>query len=332
MQRFFAAVLATHLLGAGVGHVRALDASTPAPPSGIEHVVIVSVDGAAPAVVRQTRMPVLQRLVREGAHTWSAQTIVPPVTLPSHTSMLTGVMPEKHGVTWNGWQPSNGVVRVPTVFALAKAHGRSTAMFVGKEKFRHLLQPGTVDEFSYNRALAQPVTKSESGGGDMRQEPNTFARPVAAQAADYILRHKPNLCFIHFTDPDALGHKFGWGSPEQKQALEAVDEALGRVVEALRKARLTKHTVLIVSADHGGHERSHGRVIPEDMTIPWVVWGAGVRKNFTITTPVNTCDTAATALWVLGLKPTSPLDGAPVTSAFITGGKRRAPSASGGTR
>ena len=99
-----------------------------------------------------------------------------------------------------------------------------------------------------------------------------------------------------------------------------------RIREALRKARLTKRAVLIVSADHGGHERSHGKVIPEDMTIPWIAWGAGVRKHFTITAAVNTCDTAATALWLLGLKPPEALDGAPVTSAFAPGRKRGAAS------
>lgn len=321
MQRVFAALLAFGFWA--LGHtLQARDETPPAAPSGIKHVVIVSVDGAAPAVMQRARMPVLNRLVREGAHTWSAQTIIPPVTLPSHTSMLTGVGPEKHGITWNRWLPSNGVVRVPTVFVVARAAGRSTAMFVGKEKFRHLLQPGSVDEFAYNRALAQPVTKSESGGGERRQENNTFARAVAAHAADYILRARPNLCFIHFADPDAAGHQFGWGSPEQLQALEAADEALGQVWDALRRARIARQTVLLVTADHGGHERSHGRTIPEDLTIPWVVWGAGVRKGFTITAPVNTCDTAATALWLLGLKATLPLDGVPVSSAFVPARKR----------
>jgi predicted AlkP superfamily pyrophosphatase or phosphodiesterase len=317
MRRFFAGLLAFQFWVLWNG-ARAWDAAVPPAPSGVEHVVIVSVDGGSPAVMQQTPMPVLERLVRQGAHTWSAQTILPPVTLPSHTSMLTGVVPEKHGITWNGWSPDKGLVRVPTVFSVAKSAGRSTAMFVGKEKFRHLLLPGTVDEFCYNRALSQLVTKSESGGGDMDEEPNTFARSVAAQAAEYIVRHKPNLCFIHLTDPDALGHKFGWGSPEQKRALEAVDAALGRVMEALGKARMSRRTVLILSADHGGRERSHGSPIPENMTIPWVVWGRGVRKNFTITAPVNTCDTAATALWLLGLEPSGLLDGKPVTSAFVT--------------
>jgi hypothetical protein len=45
------------------------------------------------------------------------------------------------------------------------------------------------------------------------------------------------------------------------------------------------------------------------MTIPWITWGQGVKKRFAITDPVSTCDTAATALWLLGIKPITPLDG-----------------------
>jgi predicted AlkP superfamily pyrophosphatase or phosphodiesterase len=281
-----------------------------------EHVFIISMDGGSPAVIRQSKMPVLQRLVKQGACTWSAQTIRPSITLPSHTSMLTGVRMEKHGITWNSWKPTSGFVGVPTVFTAAKQSGFSTAMFVGKEKFRHLLQPGTVDEFCFNRAASQVVSKSESGGSEMKQENNTFARAVAANAADYIIQHKPNLCFIHFTDPDGIGHKFGWGSPEQIKAFADVDAALGVIVTAIRKAGIAKRSVILISADHGGHDKTHGQDIPEDMTIPWIAWGKGVKKGFEISAPVNTCDTAATALWLLDLQPASPLDGAVVNSAF----------------
>lgn len=281
-----------------------------------EHVFIVSMDGGSPDVIKRSQMPVLQLLVKQGACTWAAQTIKPPITLPSHTSMLTGVPMEKHKITWNSWIPSNGVVSVPTVFAVAKQAGLSTAMFVGKEKFRHLLQPGTVDEFVYNRAASRTVTKRDGDGSPKKKESNVSAHAVAANAAEYIIHHKPNLCFIHFADPDGVGHKFGWGSPEQIKALGDVDAALGVIVEAIRKAKLAKRSVILLTADHGGHGKGHGQDIPEDMTIPWIAWGNGVKKHFEITAPVYTCDTAATTLWLLGLQPASPLDGTVVTSAF----------------
>ena len=169
-------------------------------------------------------MPVLKQLVVEGAHTWVANTIFPSITLPSHTSMLTGVGPDKHKILWNEWIPTNGLVTVPTVFSLAKHAGLSTAMFVGKEKFRHLDLPDTfVDHFDFNPADVTNVTKSMAGEAKPRKEDTVLAKTVARDAAQYILSQKPNLCFIHFTDTDNSGHAHGWGSPEQIKAFADVD-------------------------------------------------------------------------------------------------------------
>lgn len=284
--------------------------------SRARHVFIISIDGGNPDEIQRSAMPVLKKLVKEGAHTWVANTITPSLTLPAHTSMLTGVGAASHKIMWNNWTPSNGIVSVPTVFAAAKKAGFSTAMFVGKEKFRHLLQPGTVDEFNLNRDASVVVSKNDSGGTVMKKEGNIFAKIVANDAASYIIKNKPGLSFIHFTDPDTIGHVFGWGSPEQHKGFADTDAALDVVMKAIRKAGIAKDSVIIISADHGGHERGHSKGTPEDMHIPWIAWGKGVKKGFKITAPVGTCDTAATALWLLGIEPVAPLEGTVVKSAF----------------
>jgi predicted AlkP superfamily pyrophosphatase or phosphodiesterase len=281
-----------------------------------EHVFIISIDGGKPAVIAQSDMPVLKQLVADGAHTWVADTTYPSITLPSHTSMLTGVGPSRHMVLWNAWIPSNGLVKVPTIFVVAKHAGYSTAMFVGKEKFRHLDLPGSLDEFDFNQDAATQITKSMAGSAKPMKEGTVSAKIVAHDAAWYIRRKKPNLCFIHFTDTDDTGHKYGWGSPEQIKAFADVDAALGVVVKAIRKAGIADESVVIVTADHGGHAKTHGLSIPDDMNIPWITWGKGVKKNFEITNAVVTYDTAATALWLLDLPRADSLQGKPVTSAF----------------
>ena len=53
-------------------------------------------------------------------------------------------------------------------------------------------------------------------------------------------------------------------------------------------------TLIIVTSDHGGHETHHGTDLPEDMTIPWIAWGAGVRRGHALTNRVTLPDTAAT--------------------------------------
>lgn len=282
----------------------------------VEHVVIISMDGAAPWVIRDTPMPTLQQLAREGAVSWQAETIRPSVTLPSHTSMLTGVMPNRHKITWNDWRPTNGVVRVPTVFAAAKKAGLSTAMFVGKIKFHHLLQPGTVDHFDFAGNAGSHEQACEEGSAYPDQAPENRARAVAARAADHLRRHQPNLCFVHLADPDVVGHQFGWGSAEQRRSLQDVDAALGTLLRGLRQAGLRSRTVVLITADHGGHEKGHSKGTPADVQIPWLAWGQGVRTGSELGIPIQTCDTAATALWLLDVAPLQPLDSRPVKEAF----------------
>jgi arylsulfatase A-like enzyme len=52
------------------------------------------------------------------------------------------------------------------------------------------------------------------------------------------------------------------------------------------------------------------------MTIPWIAWGAGVKPGVEIKDPISTCDTAATALWLLDVAVPKDWDGKPVVSAF----------------
>lgn len=240
-------------------------------------------------------MPTLNRLIREGAHTWNAQTIVPSITLPSHTSMLTGVGPDKHKILWNDWVPERGMVTVPTVCALAKRQKLKTAMFVGKSKFIHLFVPKTVDEFSF---------------------PAYSAKIVARTAAEYFVAERPALTFVHFADSDGAGHEHGWGSPQQQRAFADEDEALSILLKAVHRAGMERDTVFLLSADHGGHDKTHGLDTPEDRTIPWIAWGKGVARGKTITGAVSTCDTAATALALLDISIPEQFDGKPVTEAF----------------
>jgi predicted AlkP superfamily pyrophosphatase or phosphodiesterase len=230
--------------------------------------------------------------------------------------MLTGVGPARHQILWNVWKPEAGVVKVPTIFSEARKLDLLTAMFVGKEKFRHLDVPGSLDRFDFQPDEIQQVLKPLQQSEPPRKSKTVLAKTVAQNAARYLRQKRPNLCFIHFTDTDDAGHQCGWGSPEQLSAFEDVDEALGIVLNALDESNMTGRTVVIITADHGGHNKTHGLDIPDDMEIPWIAWGNGVKRNFTITKPVVTYDTAVTALWLLDVRRIDSVDGHVVDSAF----------------
>jgi hypothetical protein len=266
--------------------------STPAP--RVERVLIISMDGFRPDALDPARTPVLLGLAARGAYTLGAQTILPSATLPAHASMLTGYGVEDHGVTWNDYIPENGFVRTTTIFALAHEAGYRTVMVVAKEKLVQIALPGSVDAFLYQSV------------GDF-----AIAEIAAAQIAQGF-----GVLFVHFAGPDAGGHAYGWMSESYLGTVHNTDIAVGRVLDALDAAGLASTTVVIVTADHGGHGTTHGSSLPEDMTIPWIIAGPGVVSGLELQSPVRVVDTAATAAWALGLPLPSDMDGVPVLEAF----------------
>ncbi len=263
--------------------------------SKLRHVVIISEDGMRPELIYQQRMPWHQLLYHIGAYTWRARTIRTASTLPSHASMLSGVDVNLHGLTWNNWRPQKGYIHVPTIFNAAENNGLKTAAFVGKFKLRHIIPPGAVDVF---------------------QRPGYYCKKVSEEAARYIVQEKPALTFVHFSDPDEKGHSAGWMSEDQKRAARDSDACLGTIYQALERSGLIDETLVIVSADHGGHNHNHSGALLSDRNIPWIAVGPGVRKGYSIRGTISTMDTAATALSVLGLQPLTRIAGKPVNEIF----------------
>ena len=258
-------------------------------------VVVVSIDGARPDGILQAVTPTITRLWKEGSYSFRARTISPSTTLPATTSMLTGISPDRHGERDNNWWPGEATVTAETVFSLAKSQGLKTAMVVTKEKFGFLARPGSLDHFEVVPHLA----------------PDVVLRALA-----YLKSEKPHLLFIHFADADITGHLHGWMSPEYLIALQTVDEAVEILLRMMEETKLVRETLLIITADHGGHDFTHGTTLPEDMTIPWIAVGPGVREGYEIPDQVVIYDTAATVLYFLGIPIPAHWDGRPLRSIF----------------
>jgi len=249
-------------------------------------VLIISVDGLRPDVLLRARTPAMRGLMSRGAFTCWAQTTAASVTLPSHTSMLTGVPPSVHGIDWNRDLPFSEPVysRVPTIFEVAKKRGMSSALISGKSKFDALAKPGSVDWVSI------------PGVG----KPQRLDDEVAAEAVSIILQHRPIVTFVHLPNTDAVGHKIGWGTPEQLDAVGKADDAIDAILRATREAGIAENLLVIVSADHGGAGLSHGPEDARSRHIPWIVAGPGVVADFDLTRraelTVKIEDTFSTAL------------------------------------
>ena len=266
-----------------------------------EHVIVVSIDGLRPDAIRRFGATNLQRLMREGSYTLAATTITPSKTLPSHTSMLTGEPPERHQVYWNTVATQQrDEIELPNVFSAARASGYATAAFFSKSKFNALQREGTLD---YSQA---------PGGWFGRWSGSRTAHDVEA----YLKTARPNLLFVHVPDPDAAGHRSGWMGSEYAYAVRKADHVVGRLLSAAETAFGAGNYSIIVTADHGGHGRDHGSERVEDVTIPWIAWGRGVKPGQLESGVVRTMDTASTVLWLLGVAEPGDWAGSPVTGAF----------------
>lgn len=264
---------------------------TPVPQ--VRRVLILSIDGLRPDAIPLAPMPNLQNFMQTSAYSLTAQTIRPSVTLPSHASMLTGYCPSDHGVNWNDYIPENGYAIGTDLFDIAHAAGLETWMVVGKSKLQQVTEPSSLTGFTYVADRDLVVTERL-----LAEFPENFS-----------------VLFVHFATPDGMGHKYGWLSPEQLSVLFRADEAFAQILAALDARGLRDETLIIVTADHGGHGTSHGSSMPEDMNIPWIASGPGIRPG-PLTTTVHTMDTAATAAFALNLEPPVDWDGVPVFEAF----------------
>jgi predicted AlkP superfamily pyrophosphatase or phosphodiesterase len=270
-------------------------------PAVASHVMIISIDGLRPDVALRANMPHLRSLMARGSFSFWANTTDVAITLPSHTSMLTGVTPDKHGIHYNDDKAANTPVfpLVPTIFDLAKKQGHTVALAAGKSKFRAFDRPGSLDwKF---------IKEADDG-------------TVAGAAAAIIHEHHPDLLFVHLPDCDRIGHSTGWGTPEQVEMVGKADQALGQVLAALDAEHLTDSTLIILSADHGGNGRKHGGLDPRSRTIPWIAAGPGVKRNYDLTLNMTlviyTYDTFATACEVLAIPLPNGIDGKPILDIF----------------
>jgi predicted AlkP superfamily pyrophosphatase or phosphodiesterase len=274
---------------ATVGHESPVP-GPPGPPSR-RHVIIMSIDGCRPDALTQARTPNLVRFGAEGSRASRAFTIPLSLTLPSHSSMLSGFDMQRHGVTWNWADPLAGYIKVPTIFSVASDAGLRTVMIMGKGKFLTLQLPDTLDE-------VHEVGGDEDG--------------ITEQALFVIRRRNFDLMFIHFPNPDIVGHAEGWMSPGYLARVAKIDELFGRIVSVL-----PTNTTMIVTADHGGHDFGHGEDVDIDRRIPWMIRGPGIRPGLVFSRRIETMDTAATALKVLGLKLGPDAQGRPADEVFL---------------
>lgn len=242
--------------------------------------LLISIDGMRPDYVLRAdahglKIPHLRALLREGAHASGVRGVLPTVTYPSHTTILTGVWPARHGiysnivfdplgVNFEGWYWYSEDIAVPTLWDAAAKAGLAVGnvswpVSVGAKSIRYNVPEfwraaKSPDDLKLLRAVSTPgliaEIAQEAGPYILDLDnavPGDWAR---TRYAAWILRHgKPQLMTVHLAALDHLQHGTGPFSTESNQTLEQIDRMLGQLEDAAHTGR-PDYAVLVVS-DHG---------------------------------------------------------------------------------
>lgn len=283
-----------------------LNARVPADFSAVKHIVIIGVDGMSPDGIQKAYTPNIDALVKAGAHSFTAQAVLRTMSSPNWASMITGVPPDKHGVKSNRWKVEDA--KKKSYCGNAQGEIFPTIFRIIREQRKDAVIACFHDWDGYGRLVEENVctVKKDCAGENQ----------TADSAAAYILKHKPLFTFIHLDHVDHAGHEYGHGTQEYYRAVEKTDSLVGAVVQTLKDAGIYESTAILITADHGGKKKGHGGRSPQERTIPWIISGPGIAAGKTITTRINTFDTAPTIASVLGLQVPDCWEGKAVKEAF----------------
>jgi predicted AlkP superfamily pyrophosphatase or phosphodiesterase len=238
--------------------------------------VVLSVDGMRPDFYRRPeefglKIPNLLELVKWGASAEAVESIYPTTTYPAHATLVTGVPPRAHGIYSHlasldptekarPWCWFAGVLRVPTLWDVARATGRKTAAISWPVSagaaidynIPEIWDPTTADP---HRDFATAARHSTPG---LFPEVLEVLRPMLAaatpdrlrsEAALYLWsRYRPDLLLVHFVHYDQLAHQLGPTSPQALAAIDRADEEVGRFRESFSEG---ESATLVILSDHG---------------------------------------------------------------------------------
>jgi predicted AlkP superfamily pyrophosphatase or phosphodiesterase len=241
-----------------------------------KHLVVISYDAFSEDNWEKARkLPNLSKLIKNGAYSTKLKSVYPTLTYVVHTTMVTGVYPDKHGIYHNNpfqpftrekeqsWFWFKKDVKVPAVYDALKEHRMKSAGILWPVTGRasiHYNIPEIRAIKKENQALkilknGSPLysIRMEKKFGTLRKgiEQPYLDNFTTMCAVDTIKRKKPNLLLMHLIDLDDAKHEHGTDSLEIEKVLIRMDKRLGDVIEAAREAGIKEDTVFLVVGDHG---------------------------------------------------------------------------------
>ncbi|MBW8243029.1 alkaline phosphatase family protein [Muricauda oceani] len=275
-------------------------------PSKIEHIIVIGVDGMSPDGIQQANTPNLDSIIQNGAATMHARAVLPSSSSPNWASMLMGADTEQHGVTSNGWEKFDH--QLPPV--VVTEDGTFPTIFTLFKDQRPEAHVGAIYDWDGFGRLFEKADVDFDIDGDHEDK-------TTEEAVNYIKEHAPKFTFVHLDHVDHAGHAQGHGSPDYYKSVEKADSLIAQIVNATKDVGIFEKTMFIIASDHGGLGFGHGGESLAEMEVPFILYGAGIKKGYKIEETVYQYDNAPTVAYAMGLQMPQAWIGRPVKGAFI---------------
>lgn len=221
-------------------------------------------------------LPNYRKYLEGGCRVKRVRSIYPTITYPCHTTMVTGVWPEKHGVLSNmelipGASPVpwkwfySSVLWKEDLFTAAKRAGLTTAAIFWPVTGGHPAIDYLIDEYwpqpgdeNMRQVFARTgsseevldIIEEQLHGIRIRTHPQTDDFLMRC-AREFILRYQPDLLMLHPANIDAYRHNYGLFNDQVTKGVEETDRYIGELMEAVEEAGLSDCTSLALVSDHG---------------------------------------------------------------------------------
>lgn len=246
----------------------------------VKHVILVSIDGFRPDFYLDKSWPApnLQRLMKEGSYAKGVRCIFPSVTYPSHTTLITGAFPARHGITYNTmpneqhvyeWTTDSRKIKAETLWQAVRKAGMKSASIswpisAGAEIDYNLPEiwsstnmmdrKSAIAEFATPKGFFQEMEEYAIGKAeinDLNLSYLTMDENNSRMAAYIIRKYQPEFLSIHIAGVDGAEHKEGRTGDGVSKAVAAADHAVMNILDGIEKAGIKDNTTIIITGDHG---------------------------------------------------------------------------------
>jgi choline-sulfatase len=256
----------------------------------------------------------------QGGTSFSQETSMVPLTLPSHVSMLTSTYPFVNGVEDNGGRLEPGAV---TLAGTLRSHGYQTAAILGSFVLDRRF--GLDQGFETYDSPSAPLNNGGSDPGDIKRK----GEAVVDAGEAWLNTHGdgPFFLFLHFYDlhtpynlSTAEEAKYGTGYEGE---LSYIDHAIGDFWNYLNAHDLVNHSLIVFTSDHGEGLGDHGEtthgffIYQSTLHVPLIIhWPAGgAVLPDRVDTPASLLDLSPTILDAVHLPVPHAMEGASMLTA-----------------